>query len=111
MYSNHVLEPRVMCDMTVHTNDQSVQRLSRSKSPLINAVAREISLDLTLATRSFYGHVAGKENVWADALSRIAEPDVDLSLPEPLRLLPRVPVPVRDQGWWRCDLPCRDAET
>ena len=91
MYSNHVLEPCVMRDMTVHTNEHSVQPLSRSKSPLINAVAREISLDMTLATyapRLFYGHVAGKENVWADALSRMAEPDVDLSLPEPLRLLP-----------------------
>ena len=51
----------------------------------------KISLDMALATwapRLFYGHVAGKENVWADALSRITEPDVDVCLPEHLRLLP-----------------------
>ena len=86
----------------------------RSKSPLINAIAREISLDMALATfapRLFFGHVAGKENIWADALSRLAEPGADVCLPAALRDVPCALVPVRDQGWWRCDLPRRDAKT
>ena len=48
MYSNHVLEPRVMRDITVHTNEQSVQRLCMRKCD-----ARKVCLS-TLAVFAVY---------------------------------------------------------
>ena len=48
----------------------------RSKSPAVNAVARELALDLALAPYQIgiHEHVAGKDNVLPDFLSRVKEP-------------------------------------
>ena len=76
----------------------------RSRSPHVNAIAREISFDMALCTYEpllQFAHVAGKRNEWADALSRIAQPEAGGQVPGPLQACERVQAPVRDATWWR----------
>ena len=77
---------------------------ARSKSPHINAIAREFAYDVALATydpQFIFEHVRGKNNEWADALSRMAEPEGGASIPGPLRSLSRARVPARGPSFWR----------
>ena len=69
----------------------------------MNTVIREMSLDLAEAAYEvhFYGHVPGRLNVWADALSRLAEPSSGKTIPKELYNVDRTDVAIRDQGWWR----------
>ena len=79
----------------------------RSRSASINAIAREVSFDLALARFQIqmeYAHVRGKDNEWADALSRLSEPGSGACVPGPLRDLPCAQVPLRDASWWRTDV-------
>ena len=76
----------------------------RSKSPIINAIAREMAFDLALSTYQpelIYTHVRGKNNEWADALSRLAQPGSGAAVPGPLRGCHRAVVPRRGAAWWR----------
>lgn len=77
---------------------------ARSKAVHINAIAREFAYDVALATydpQFVFEHVRGKNNEWADALSRIAMPGGGSSVPGPLRGLPRSQVPRRSASFWR----------
>ena len=70
----------------------------------INEFAREFAFDVALATldpQFVVEHGRGKNNVWANALSRIAMPGGGLSVPGPLRGLPRSQVPRRSATFWR----------
>ena len=74
----------------------------RSKSPH-NSIAREVSFDIALATFEpliLFGHVRGKNNEWADALSRIDQPGSGAMVPGPLRGCSRAEVPRRSTIWW-----------
>ena len=76
----------------------------RSKSPHINAIAREIAFDLALSSFEpllVYSHVKGKNNEWADALSRLSQPESGAVVPGPLRGCRRAQVPSRTKAWWR----------
>ena len=76
----------------------------RSKSPHINAIAREISLDIALSAFEplvVFAHVKGTCNEWADALSRLGQPDAGVVVPGPLRGCRRAEVPRRSTTWWR----------
>jgi hypothetical protein len=76
----------------------------RSRSPNINAIVREIALDLALAEYQptvEYAHVAGKRNEWADALSRLAQPAVEAVVLGPFRACVRSAVPARGAAWWK----------
>ena len=48
-----------------------------------------------------FAHVRGKNNEWADALSRLGQPGADAVIPGPLRGLRRAAVPLRGPAWWR----------
>ena len=75
-----------------------------SPVPAMNAVAREVALDVAASSYGLepitWGHVAGKLNVWADALSRLAAPEPELVPAELARIEP-TEVAVRDEAWWR----------
>jgi hypothetical protein len=76
----------------------------RSRSPIINATAREIAQDRAMAVHEpllEFAHVAGKRNKWADALSRLAEPRAGAAVPWPLRGAKQRRLPRRDWRWWR----------
>ena len=76
----------------------------RSKSAGINAIVREAALDEALSQEGFvvtFRHIAGKENVITDALSRLSEPGSGMSIPRELLALPRKEAPARRAGWWR----------
>ena len=76
-----------------------------SPCPAINRIAREIALDIAL---SRYGidiqaHIKGKDNVLADKLSRMGEPEASAGparLPSQLSQVLRTEVAVRNEGWW-----------
>ena len=74
-----------------------------SSVPHLNAVMRELSLDLAEAAYSvsFFGHVPGDLNHWADALSRRTDPNAPKEVLEELRHIPKAVLPARDKSWWR----------
>ena len=77
---------------------------ARSKSAHINVIAREFAFDVALATyepQFVFEHVRGKNNEWADALSRLAMPGTVATIPGPLRGLPRAETPARTASFWR----------
>ena len=59
----------------------------RSPDPRINAVVREISLDLTEGKLEidFFEHIPGANNVYADSLSRFYQPGALRKIPEELQ--------------------------
>ena len=56
----------------------------KSKCPSINALVREIALDVAegLYEVNLAEHLPGHENIWADSLSRLREPDTPKALPK-----------------------------
>ena len=48
-------------------------------------------------------HLPGRRNLWADALSRIAQPGSGAVIPAALLDAQRATPPVRDAAWWRAD--------
>ena len=77
----------------------------RSKIPAINAVTREVSLDLAdgLYTVDALEHIPGKLNEWADVLSRQFMPNNTLRIPQELAATPRYYPAARDHTWWRLE--------
>jgi len=75
----------------------------RSNAPGLAAVMRELALDVSEGAYaiSILEHVAGSLNIWADALSRLDEPDSNAVVPQELLSVVRCTVPVRDASWWR----------
>jgi hypothetical protein len=76
----------------------------RSRSPGINAIARELALDRAVAVFEpllEFAHVRGTNNEWADALSRLAQPGSGAVVPGPLRSVRASEAPVRGSAWWR----------
>ena len=75
----------------------------RSKSPAVNAVARELALGLALAMFQIgiHEHVAGKDNILPDYLSRLKEPGAAQQPPCSLTGVHRTRVATRDKGWWK----------
>ena len=76
----------------------------RSRTPGINAIARELAIDRALAVFEpvlWFEHVPGKRNDWADALSRLAQPSSGAMVPEPLRVAVQREVAHRGSAWWR----------
>ena len=77
---------------------------ARSRAAHINVIAREFAFDVALATyepQFVFEHVRGKNNEWADALSRLAMPGTVVTIPGPLRGLPRAETPARTAAFWR----------
>ena len=76
----------------------------RSGSRAINAIVREVALDMSAHPTGFaleLQHLAGDRNQWADALSRLMEPGSGAVVPGPLRALRRREVAERGASWWR----------
>ena len=76
----------------------------RSASAAINTFGRELALERAVAVFEpvlEFVHVRGKNNEWADALSRLSEPGKAAVIPGPLRCIPRCANAVRDGQWWR----------
>ena len=76
----------------------------RSKSKAMNAIIRELALDMATSVHGFtlvLRHLAGDRNQWADALSRLMEPGSGMVVPGPLRALPRREVADRGAEWWK----------
>ena len=78
-------------------------RREKSKTASVNAVVRELALDLAegLYSIDVKDHLPGKLNTWADPLSRLYQPDSPAQVPEGLKDVGRQAIPVRDQAWWR----------
>lgn len=78
-------------------------RKERSTHPAMNAVVREMALDLAEGKYKIdiKEHVPGRLNLWADALSRVAQPGSGAVVPAPLVAARRVYPSVRDVAWWR----------
>eukprot|EP00973_Karenia_brevis_P001561 211303-Karenia_brevis.AAC.1 len=74
----------------------------RSPAPAINVMVRELALDLAEGRYhvDVHEHIAGTLNVWADALSRLSEPDSGAVIPEPLRHIPQASPGRRNPAWW-----------
>ena len=75
----------------------------RSSTPAINQIVRELALDLAegLYDFDYVEHIAGTENILADSLSRLAEPEADKVIPHALAWAARDTPPVRLTTWWR----------
>ena len=73
----------------------------RSPSPSVNAVARELCLDLAEGKYDIdvLRHIPGKLDTWADALSRLEEPGSQARLPSELSGLQTV-TDRRSADWW-----------
>ena len=50
---------------------------------------------------NLFGHIPGKLNVWADALSRARDPNQALEVPEEIKDIPQAAVAPQDPAWWR----------
>ena len=76
-----------------------------SPSPAVNAIAREISLDIACSRYGIdvWEHLPGVKNVLADSLSRVAEPGVIPSLPAELAGVSQSVVEKRNRAWWIAD--------
>ena len=72
------------------------------KSPALGVVARELALDLSMASYSIdlVEHIAGITNGVADALSRKRQDGKKFILPSLLRNAREVSAPVRNKRWW-----------
>ena len=70
--------------------------------PIINAVVREISLDLAEGKYEidFLEHIPGANNVYADSLSRFYQPGASRKIPEDLAGAERDLPPKRTKEWW-----------
>ena len=78
-------------------------RKQRSKIAAINAVTREVALDLAegLYTVDHLVHLPGRLNCWADKLSRLYAPGSGATVPAELVGIPRFTPPLRTDSWWR----------
>ena len=72
----------------------------------MNRIMTELSLtiaslnyEITLPTE----HIPGVLNVWADALSRLAEPEAGKQIPPELAALRAISPSSRDSTWWISD--------
>ena len=76
----------------------------RSQAPAMNAVVRELNLDIASTPHGFaleLRHLPGERNQWADSLSRLMEPGSGAVVPGPLRAFRRREVSARGTSWWR----------
>ena len=75
-----------------------------SPTPAINAIAREVEVDVASSNYGLepmsWGHVAGVLNEWADALSRLHAPEAK-TVPAQLATFEPETLPLRDGVWWR----------
>jgi len=73
----------------------------RSPDPRMNAVVRELALDLAegLYQTDFWEHLPGDDNVLADMLSRWEQPGACTTLPPELAALERTAVAPRGDSW------------
>ena len=69
----------------------------------MNAIARELAIDLAEATFELgvHEHIAGKTNLLPDFLSRLAEPGSAKTPPVSLKNVLITKVERRDASWWR----------
>ena len=72
----------------------------RASSPLMLALAAEVSLELeaNALELQFAHHIRGVANYEADALSRLS---LGAAVPARLQAVPRRSVPRRDRSWYR----------
>jgi hypothetical protein len=77
----------------------------RSRVPAINAITREVSLDLAdgLYTVDALEHIPGKLNEWADILSRQFAPGNTVKIPAALMATKRFFPDCRINDWWRLE--------
>jgi hypothetical protein len=77
----------------------------RSRVPAINAITREVSLDLAdgLYTVDALEHIPGKLNEWADILSRQFVPGNIVKIPKELLATKRFFPDRRSGNWWRLE--------
>ena len=75
----------------------------RSTTPAINAIVREMALDVAEAKYKLdiVEHLPGRHNDWADRLSRLMEPGGAKRIPHELTLARRDVPPARLAEWWR----------
>jgi hypothetical protein len=80
-------------------------RKERSRVPAINAITREVSLDLAdgLYTVDALEHIPGKLNEWADNLSRQFVPGNIAKIPAELLAVKRFLPGPRTSDWWRLE--------
>jgi hypothetical protein len=78
-------------------------RRERSSNPNVNAVVRELALDLAegIYAIDVREHLPGKSNTWADPLSRLYQSGSNAQIPDALQEIGRQAIPVRDDAWWR----------
>ena len=82
----------------------------RSSAPSVNAVARELALDLAegLYELNIVEHIPGIHNELADKLSRYFQPGGSQEAPGPLRGVMRSWPAARVPSWWRAAGPPDD---
>ena len=80
-------------------------RKERSSVPAINAITREMSLDLAdgLYKVDALEHIPGKLNEWADALSRQHMPGNTAPIPAGLLATKKFTPVARGNSWWRLE--------
>ena len=74
----------------------------KSSSAGINAIVRELALDLAEGRYrvDVVGHLPGEQNAWADALSRLRQPGSGATIPVDLLAVPRAHPGRRSASWW-----------
>ena len=84
----------------------------RSPSPSINAVVRELALDLSNSTYQIavLEHVAGVDNKVPDFLSRLHEPGAAKTNPPELRDVVQSEVAKRNDAWWKTWVEFEDSD-
>jgi hypothetical protein len=81
-------------------------RKERSTVPAINAITREMSLDLAdgLYKVDALEHIPGKLNEWADAFSRQHMPGNKEPIPAGLLATKKFIPAARGSSWWRLEV-------
>lgn len=77
----------------------------KSNCQPINSIVRELALDLAENRYTFdiTQHLPGALNIWADALSRLGQPNSSKSIPQELLVVPRTHPEKRSHTWWETD--------
>ena len=78
-----------------------------SPAPGVNAIAREVAIDLATSRYgvSIWEHLPGVQNEWADALSRLHQPEAPAQVPQALARIKASEVDVRGFDWWEARVP------
>ena len=104
LWKQHWHNNRVL--LTVGTDNVTALTLIRKlrvKGKALGVISRELALDIASSTfePDVCEHTPGVQNILADGLSRMFEPNAVYTLPPEFANVQRCYPPTRDAGWYR----------